>query len=118
LNVPRFILPEVFDARTDGVVYDFTIKDSFLEKTKRILNTKEWKEKINDADKLFDIVAFLIFLFHVTISFVGVYYEILPWYLFAILFTMTRTSLAGVGHYHCHRKKNGIADWGDCFFDF
>jgi hypothetical protein len=33
------------------------------------------------------------------------------------LFALTRTSLAAVGHYHCHRRKDGISDWGDALFD-
>jgi hypothetical protein len=34
-----------------------------------------------------------------------------------LFFTITRTSLAAAGHYHNHRKKDGIADWADGFFD-
>merc|ERR1712136_508902 len=29
----------------------------------------------------------------------------------------TRTALAGVGHYHCHRAKDGIRDWAEVLFD-
>jgi hypothetical protein len=50
-------------------------------------------------------------------SFYGIYYEILPAWAFVILFTMTRTGLAAAGHYHNHRKKDGISDWADGFFD-
>jgi hypothetical protein len=50
-------------------------------------------------------------------SFVGIYYQLLSALQFAILFCITRTSLAAVGHYHCHRAKNGITDWGDALFD-
>jgi len=49
--------------------------------------------------------------------FVGVCYAVLPVWCFVILFAVTRTSLASVGHYHCHRKKDGVADWGDALFD-
>ena len=34
LNVPRFILPEKFDARTDGLTFDWNNPDSFLNKVK------------------------------------------------------------------------------------
>ena len=50
-------------------------------------------------------------------TFFGIYYEILPAWAFVILFTMTRTGLAAAGHYHNHRKKDGVSDWADGFFD-
>lgn len=75
------------------------------------------RQKIKRADFLFDLSAALIFIFHVWLSFYGIYYEIVPLPVFAVLFTITRTSLAAVGHYHCHRAKNGIVDWGDALFD-
>ena len=50
-------------------------------------------------------------------AFYGVYYEILPFWAFVIFFYASRTALAGVGHYHNHRKKDGIVDWGDALFD-
>jgi hypothetical protein len=25
--------------------------------------------------------------------------------------------MAAVGHYHCHRGKDGVTDWGDSLFD-
>lgn len=75
------------------------------------------RQKIKRADFLFDLCAALIFIFHVWLSFYGIYYEIVPLPVFAVLFTITRTSLAAVGHYHCHRRKDGIVDWGDALFD-
>ena len=66
---------------------------------------------------MFDIVAALILVFHLFLSFYAMYYELFSLVTFIILFTLTRTSLAGVGHYHCHRRKDGIADWGDALFD-
>ena len=83
----------------------------------KLLNTKEMKSKIKFMDILFDIVAFLIFALHVFMSFYGVYYELLPYPLLVLFFVLSRTSLAGVGHYHCHRRKDGISDWGDALFD-
>lgn len=47
----------------------------------------------------------------------GIYYEIMPAFAFVIFFTLSRTSLAAVGHYHCHRRKDGYADWGYSLFD-
>ena len=30
---------------------------------------------------------------------------------------VTRTGMAATGHYHCHRRKDGWADWGAMLFD-
>jgi hypothetical protein len=62
-------------------------------------------------------VAAGILLFHIFMAFVGLYYELLPAWAMVILFIATRTSLAGIGHYHCHRRKDGWADWGYVLFD-
>jgi len=69
------------------------------------------------SDFMFDVVAVLIFIVHTIMAFAGIYYEVLPFWAFVIFFCCSRTALAGVGHYHDHRKKDGIADWGDCLFD-
>lgn len=34
-----------------------------------------------------------------------------------LFFVFTRTGMASIGHYHCHRTKDGISDWGECLFD-
>lgn len=75
------------------------------------------KAKVASMDFWYDFFGFAIFVSHLLMSFVGVYYDILPTWAFVIFFVMTRTSGASVGHYHTHRKKNGIADWGDALFD-
>jgi hypothetical protein len=101
----------------DTQVFDFKKKDSIFEEVRKILNTPDMKAKMKRLDILYDLCGFAIFLFHIFLSFYGVYYEILPAWLMVILFTATRTSMASVGHYHCHRGKNGILDWGDALFD-
>ncbi len=117
LNVPRFLLPEDFDLHRDTLTFDFTRKDNLLEKTRQDITTKEMKAKLSRADFLYDATAFAIFVLHCFLSFYGVYYEILPPWLLCIIFLCTRTSMASVGHYHSHRRKDGIADWGDGLFD-
>jgi hypothetical protein len=68
-------------------------------------------------DSLFDIVGFLVVVFHFFMSFYGIYYHILPEWALVIVFWASRTSMAAIGHYHSHRKKDGITDWGDAIFD-
>ena len=68
-------------------------------------------------DLIFDVVGFLILIFHLFLSFYGIVYEILPPWLLVPIFLCIRTGMAAIGHYHCHRKKDGLSDWGDSFFD-
>jgi len=92
-------------------------KDTFFDKVKEKLETANINRKIELVDYIFDIVAASILFLHILMMFVGVYYNLFPTWFFVLFFLITRTSLAAVGHYHCHRKKNGIADWGDALFD-
>lgn len=77
LNVPRFILPEKFDARKDTLQFDWGNKNSFLEQVREKLNTPEMKKKIKRADLMFDFIAFSIFALHIFMAFWGVYYKYL-----------------------------------------
>jgi hypothetical protein len=99
------------------LVFDWSKKNTILDQVRKILTTKEWQQKIKRMDFLFDVATFFILCFHLFLTFYGIYYEILPAWVFVILFTMTRTGLAAAGHYHNHRKKDGFADWADGFFD-
>ena len=73
--------------------------------------------KIKLADFLFDLVGFSVLVAHIYLSFWGIYYRVLPDWFLVIFFMCSRTALAAVGHYHCHRKCDGITDWGDALFD-
>jgi hypothetical protein len=116
-NVPEFILPPGFDAAKDAMQFTWEKPDSILEKTKRFLGTKEMQAKLKRADLMFDISGTLLLALHIFMQFYGVYYEILPIWAFVLFFLCSRTGLAAVGHYHDHRKKDGITDWGDALFD-
>merc|ERR1712135_183184 len=54
---------------------------------------------------MFDLSAVVLLLVHVAVAFPVVYYKLLPVWLLVIIMVITRTSLAGVGHYHCHREE-------------
>ena len=68
-------------------------------------------------DFLFDLIGASILILHILMAFPGVYYHVLPNVLMVFFFFLSRTSMAAIGHYHSHRKKDGITDWGDCLFD-
>jgi hypothetical protein len=92
--------------------------DDFLARLRQLVGTPEMRREIAAADRAFDVVGALLLAAHVAMMFAGVYYDVLPMWGFVLFFVVTRTALSGVGHYHCHRKKDGIADWGDVLFDF
>lgn len=99
------------------MVFDWSKPDSILEKVKKEIYGKEMSKKLKRADFLFDLSGVLLLALHIFMAFYGVYYEILPAWLMVIFFYCSRTGLAAVGHYHNHRKKDGITDWGDPLFD-
>ena len=117
MNVPPHVVPETFDIHKDLVAFDWHKEDSFLSKVNKKMNTKEWKDKVARANFWFEVASFSILFVHVFMTFVGTYYELLPFPVMVVLFACTRTGLAGVGHYHCHRRKDNFTNWGDALFD-
>jgi fatty acid desaturase len=115
MNVPPFILPPDFDARRDVPIYNW--EKGFMKALRKRINAPELQRKIKRADLAFDVTAAVILACHILISFVCLYLDVLPAWLFVACQVVCRTSLAGVGHYHVHRAKNGKTDWGDGLFD-
>lgn len=116
-NIPPHVLPEGFHAAKDSLIFDWTKEDSIFEQVKKRIFTKEFSAKTKQADFIFDLIGLCLLVTHLFLSFPGVYYEILPPVLLVPCFLITRTGMAAVGHYHSHRKKDGITDWGDAIFD-
>jgi len=75
------------------------------------------KQTIQNADLLFDKISFFIFILHIFMHFYGIPNHLLPFPLMVLFFLITRTALSGTGHYHTHRRKDGLADWGHILFD-
>jgi len=115
MNVPKFILPPGFEAVRDVPTYDWS--KGFLPSVQEKILKPDMQKKIKRADLMFDLSAVVLLLVHVAVAFPVVYYKLLPVWLLVIIMVITRTSLAGVGHYHCHRAKNGTTDWGEVLFD-
>jgi len=105
MNVPEFIVPPDFDARRDVPIYDWD--KPFMKSLRKKILAPDMQKKIRNADYAFDVAAACITVFHLFICWVAVYCDILPGWLLVFLQVVTRTSLAGVGHYGCHRKKTG-----------
>jgi hypothetical protein len=115
MNVPQFILPPDFDAVRDVPQYDWDKK--FMKVLRTKLRKPEMQRKIKRADFAFDVVAAGIIMLHYFICFPAMYFDLLPSWVLVLGQVLIRTALAAVGHYHCHRRKDGIHDWADCFFD-
>ena len=124
LNVPKFILPDDFDARVDTPeirLDEGAHDDALLADVRRVLNFPSMRAKIARADAAFDLIAVIILGVHVFLSLHGVGASWSAGPLASVVvcagLVLTRTALAAVGHYHCHRAKNGYTDWGDALFD-
>ena len=117
MNLPPFLLPKGFDARTDMVTFDFENNNKIFNEIKEAMKKEKMQPKIKQADILFDLVGFMILLAHLYMSFIGIASDYIPSWFIVIFFICSRTSLAAVGHYHCHRVNDGIRDWGEALFD-
>eukprot|EP00171_Calliarthron_tuberculosum_P008844 IDg8844t1 len=77
------------------------------------------EQTVRRADAAFDVIAALLLALHLFLAFRAT--AATDFWLHAVLvclgLVLTRTSLAAVGHYHCHRAKDGVTDWSDALFD-
>jgi fatty acid desaturase len=103
LGIPPFLLAPDFDARTDLPKLDYRDQGSLLAEIRTKLNARFTKRDLKRYDRAFDVVTLLIGAAHVaalTLLITG----LLPAWAFVVVMVVTRTSLAGSGHYHLHRK--------------
>jgi len=115
LGIPNFLLPDRYNAITDGPEYNFDPKDEslLLNKVRKRILTKEVQQKIKHLDKMFDAVVMgLCFLYGVLLLFW--LRGAVPWFIAAPAFALLRTSMAGGGHYYIHR---GGPCMGEALFD-
>ena len=73
MNVPSFVIPKDFDARTDTIKFDFHNNNQVLEDVKESLKKNKMKEKIKRADFLFDLIGFAILIIHHYMAYFGIY---------------------------------------------
>lgn len=117
LNIPAYVLPEGFNAAHDSLIFKWEVEDSIYENVKKRVYTKEFLAKIKRCDLLYDFCGLALLLCHLFLGFYALPFEIFPPVLLVVCFWITRTGLASLGHYHSHRKKDGITDWADVLFD-
>ncbi len=124
LGVPPFLLAPDFDARTDLPHLNYNDEGSLLAEIRRRVHTAISRNQLKRYDRIFDAATWAIGIAHVALLGLLITGLIPAWAAVAAM-VVTRTSLAGAGHYHLHRKwKQGQkAHWfsislGKALFDF
>jgi hypothetical protein len=103
LGVPPFLLDPDFDATTDLPRLDYRDEGSLLAEIRRKVNARFSKQALKRYDRVFDAVTWLIAAAHVA-ALALLIAKLIPAWAFVAIMVVTRTALAGSGHYHLHRK--------------
>ena len=85
------------------------------------MNARFSKQALKKYDRSFDAVTWVIATAHVA-ALALLIARVIPAWAFVVIMVVTRTALAGSGHYHLHRKwKRGVAGltlpFGKALFD-
>jgi hypothetical protein len=117
LAVPPFLVTPGFDAEQDIPKFDFLSEDStkYLQPTviRAIDETKDLKKNLKKLDTLFDFVTYTLMFTHF-LTLWALCFEWLPAWACCFIWLITRTGLAGSGHYYLHQRK---WNWGESLFD-
>ncbi len=103
LGVPPFLLPPEFNAPDDLPRLDYRDEGSLLAAIRQRVNAKFSKQALRRHDRAFDAVTWIIAAAHVA-TLALLITRIIPAWAFVIIMVVTRTALAGSGHYGLHRK--------------
>ena len=103
LGVPPFLLAPDFDARRDLPRLDYSDEGSLLAEIRGKVNDRFSKKALRKYDRAFDAVTWAIAIAHVA-TLALLIAKVIPGWAFVVIMVVTRTALAGAGHYHLHRK--------------
>jgi hypothetical protein len=103
LGVPPFLLPPEFNASTDLPRLDYRDEGSLLAAVRGRVNARFSRQALRKYDRAFDAVTWTIAAAHVATLFLLIA-NVIPAWAFVLIMAVTRTALAGSGHYHLHRK--------------
>lgn len=103
LGIPPFLLAPDFDARRDLPKLDYRDEGSLLAEIRGRVNERFSKKALRKYDRAFDAVTWAIAIAHVA-TLALLITGLIPAWAFVVIMVVTRTSLAGAGHYHLHRK--------------
>ena len=103
LGVPPFLLDPDFDATRDLPRLDYADEGSLLAEIRSQVNARFSKQALKKYDRAFDAVTWIIAAAHVA-ALALLITNLMPAWAFVVIMVVTRTALAGSGHYHLHRK--------------
>ena len=103
LGIPPFLLAPDFDARKDLPKLDYRDEGSLLAEIRGRVNERFSKKALRKYDRAFDAVTWAIAIAHVA-TLALLITGLIPAWAFVVIMVVTRTALAGAGHYHLHRK--------------
>ena len=103
LGVPPFLLPPEFNAPEDLPRLDYRDEGSLLAAIRQRVNAQFSKQALKKYDRSFDAVTWLIAAAHVA-ALALLVARVIPGWAFVVIMVVTRTALAGSGHYGLHRK--------------
>ena len=103
LGVPPFLLDPDFDATTDLPRLDYRDSGSLLADIRGRVNARFSKRALRRYDRAFDAVTWAIAAAHVA-TLILLLTGLIPAWAFVAVMVVTRTALAGAGHYHLHRR--------------
>jgi hypothetical protein len=103
LGVPPFLLAPDFDAPRDLPRLDYRDEGSLLAGIRSRVNARFPNRTLKRCDRAFDAVTWAIGAAHVA-ALALLIANLLPAWAFVVIMVVTRTALAGAGHYHLHRK--------------
>ena len=120
LGVPPFLLEPGFDAPRDLPRLDYRDEGSLLAEIRGQVNARFSKRALKRYDRSFDAVTWGIGVAHVA-ALALLIANLLPAWAFVATMVVTRTALAGAGHYHLHRKwrdrRRFTLPFGKALFD-
>jgi hypothetical protein len=103
MGVPPFLVPPGFNAARDLPSHDFDDDLTLLKQLRRRLGSVLPPRVLRRYDIAFDLTTAAIFAVHTAII-AGLVFGWLPAWAFVCAMFVTRTALAGAGHYYIHRK--------------
>eukprot|EP00811_Abedinium_folium_P008571 NODE_1791_length_2372_cov_16.928731.p1 GENE.NODE_1791_length_2372_cov_16.928731~~NODE_1791_length_2372_cov_16.928731.p1 ORF type:complete len:668 (+),score=117.57 NODE_1791_length_2372_cov_16.928731:75-2078(+) len=106
------------DKETSAHIYDWNDPAHLVPTLRRrISQDSKLAKRMKRANALFDVISFIFLAVHVLLIFPVAGYRLVSSIIVVPLLVCTRVALSACGHYHCHRSKNGLTDWGECLFD-
>jgi Fatty acid desaturase/Cytochrome b5-like Heme/Steroid binding domain len=103
LGVPPFLLEPDFDAVRDLPRLNYSDDASLLAQIRGRVNARFPKRALKKYERRFDAVTWAIAAAHVA-ALALLITRLIPAWAFVVIMVLTRTALAGAGHYHLHRK--------------